>query len=228
MWNETKKEPFAEDGKAAAVLLKVRSSLHFTSWYLSSSAPKILIRLKKWLQNFLSGVRRRISVENCVPEYPVHEILINPLNPRAQFVPPFLKCKNSAFCPQTVLTCFFMDIGANRLFPYSGTPKLRDNFRLTRFFLKKVKNGITFLKRVQNFSFLGWNRNEKKVAEGYCGAITRAAGLSCCGRWALRVLEFGYQLQFLVYTCSMWQLILLMIRCHLRNIRLASDFVKCK
>jgi hypothetical protein len=45
------------------------------------------------------------------------------------------------------------------------------------------------------------------VEEEYCWAITQVAGLSCCGRSVSSVLDCGFQLDSLVYTCivdRMW------------------------
>ena len=56
--------------------------------------------------------------------------------------------------------------------------------------------GMTFLKLASKFSSLEWNRNDKKVAEEYCWAITQ----SCCCRSGSSVLEFGFKLDRLAYT----------------------------
>ena len=39
-----------------------------------------------------------------------------------------------------------------------------------------------------------------KLAEEYCWAITQAEGWSCCGLSHFIVLEFEFQLDFIVYT----------------------------
>jgi len=49
--------------------------------------------------------------------------------------------------------------------------------------------------------FFLWDRRGKEmiVAEGYCWAITLAAGRACCGWLCSRVLESGFQLSSLTY-----------------------------
>jgi hypothetical protein len=83
-------------------------------------------------------------------------------------------------------------------------PHLRPN--LTQFFKLRTSRRPQFLielfivlKRALNFSFRIEKRNETKVAEEYCWAITQAEGRSCYGRSGFSVLEFGFQMDSLVY-----------------------------
>jgi len=50
------------------------------------------------------------------------------------------------------------------------------------------------------FLLVGMNCNKTKVEEEYCRAITQEAGQSCCGQSGSCVLEFGFQLDSLLYT----------------------------
>jgi hypothetical protein len=59
---------------------------------------------------------------------------------------------------------------------------------------------ITFYKCAPHFSVRELKRHETKVAEEYCWAITLATGRSCCCRSGSSVLDFGFQLDSLVYT----------------------------
>jgi len=61
--------------------------------------------------------------------------------------------------------------------------------------LKKKKKVITRFKRAPNFSSRKRKRNETKVMEEYCWAITQAAGPPCCA-----ALKFLCQLHSLVST----------------------------
>jgi len=66
------------------------------------------------------------------------------------------------------------------------------------------------------------------MAEENSWAVTRATERLCCGRSSSVVLEFGFQLEYLVFMHSICQLIVRVVSCNLRNIPLASDFLKCK
>jgi hypothetical protein len=57
-----------------------------------------------------------------------------------------------------------------------------------------------FFKRAPSLYLWVCKRNEMKVTEVYCWAITHAAGRSCGGSSGSSVLEFGFQLDFPVYT----------------------------
>jgi hypothetical protein len=73
---------------------------------------------------------------------------------------------------------------------------------LLRCFKKVEEKEITFLKREPNFSFRCWKRNEKKVVEEYCWAITQAERRSRCSRSGSSALEHGYHLDSLLYACT--------------------------
>jgi hypothetical protein len=62
---------------------------------------------------------------------------------------------------------------------------------------KQMKKYLWNLGRV--LTLQEWKRNETKVAEEYCWAITQAAVKSCCSRLVASVLEFGFELDSLVY-----------------------------
>ena len=65
---------------------------------------------------------------------------------------------------------------------------------------KKVEKWNNTFETGQNFSLWRRRRNDTKVAEEFCWAITQAAGRSCCSRSGSCVLEFGFQLDSLVCT----------------------------
>ena len=43
---------------------------------------------------------------------------------------------------------------------------------------------------------------ETKLTAEYCGAMTQAAGRSCCNRSGTSVFEFGFQTDFRLYTST--------------------------
>ena len=76
-------------------------------------------------------------------------------------------------------------------------PKLR-NFKLHNF--QKTKNWNNSVTETRAEFFLaGIKAQWRKSGEEYCWAVTQAAARTCCGRSGSRVLEFGFQLETLVY-----------------------------
>jgi hypothetical protein len=84
---------------------------------------------------------------------------------------------------------------------------IRTRFDLTQIQVTKFQNGAFFkvkkkprvLKGAPNFFLRELKHNETKVAEEYCWAITQSAARSWCGRSGSSVLDFGFQLNCLVY-----------------------------
>jgi hypothetical protein len=66
-----------------------------------------------------------------------------------------------------------------------------------RFRNSKEKILVMFLNRAPHvFSLRDPKRNERKVTEEYCRAITQATWLSCCVHSGSSVLECGFKLEF--------------------------------
>ena len=62
---------------------------------------------------------------------------------------------------------------------------ITDTSRVTKFHFATLK--MLKKKRSSYFRLREWNRNQTEVTEGYCWAITQAAGRSCCDRSGSRV-----------------------------------------
>jgi hypothetical protein len=104
-----------------------------------------------------------------------------------------------------ICECYFWKTESTLTVWESSTISGLRNFKLHNFrtqqFLKNLRIEIlTFFLRAPNFSLQEWKRNETKVEEEYCWAITQAMGRSCCGRSGSSVLELGFQLDLLAYT----------------------------
>ena len=63
----------------------------------------------------------------------------------------------------------------------------------------KNKKKAFFFKLEPYCSFRGWKRNETKLAQEYCWAITQAARRSCCAWAGSNVLKSGFQLDYFVH-----------------------------
>lgn len=68
------------------------------------------------------------------------------------------------------------------------------------------------------------NRNETKVMEEYCWAITQAVRQSCCNQSGSSVLEFEFQLD--AFAC-IYVLTISVLNPNLRKIQLVPDLPEC-
>ena len=75
------------------------------------------------------------------------------------------------------------------------------------------------MKRALTFFSREWRHSETNVTEEYCWAMTQEAGRSCRGRSGSSVMEFGFELDSLVYTYIVDRMY--------TEFRLAPDLAQC-